>query len=76
MTTAYDAKGLKIGRFDGKFVYDLENTKCYWVDDNEVFSISRHHREDDLSKRTHIKIADISDGTAITPDGNTLFTLK
>lgn len=76
MTKVYSNDGLEIGQFDGRFVYDRAGTRCYWIDDNEVFSLPPVELEDDLSVRAAIKVAVLTDGVAIDPDGASVFSLN
>ena len=76
MTTVYDSEGHEIGQFDGRFVYDRTSTKCYWIDDGEVFSMPPIHLESGSSTRAAIKVADLTNGVAIDSDGATVFSLQ
>lgn len=76
MTPVYDCEGNEMGQFDGRFVYDRMGTKCYWIDDREVFSMPPIHRENELGSRAAIKVAVLSDRVAIDSEGATVFTLQ
>ena len=76
MTSVYDSEGYEIGLFDGRFVYDRLGTKCYWIDDGEVFSMPPIHLEREPSTRAAIKIADLINGTAVDPHDAIVFSLR
>lgn len=75
MTTVYNNEGNEVGQYDGKFVYDPIGTKCYWIEDGEVFSMPPTHRENELSSRANIKVATLINGLAIDSDGVAVFAL-
>lgn len=75
MIPVYDSDGMKVGQYDGRFVYSDIGERLYWIDDGEVFSIFPINREVELGVRANIKIADLTDGVAIDSKGATIFTL-
>jgi len=75
MTKVYDSKGNEIGQFDGRFVYGSIGEKCYWINDEDVFSMPPINRENELGGRANIWIANLSGKVAIDLEGATLFTL-
>ena len=76
MKTVYDSVGGELGKFDGRFVFDSADTKRYWIDGNEVFSMPPLDLDGQSSVRAAIKVADLIDGVAIDSDGTTVFRLS
>lgn len=75
MTPVCDSEGNRIGRFDGRFVYDKSGKKIYWIDGQDVFSVPATDREYKLGARASIKIADLVHRAAVDSEGVTIFTL-
>lgn len=75
MIKVHDSDGNDIGHYDGRFVYDRIGTKCYWIEEGEVFSLPPIDRGEEPGTRAAIKIATLTDGVALDDQGKTIFTL-
>ena len=76
MTLVFDAQRNEIGHFYGKFVYDRNGGKIYWIEDGEVFSLPFRDGDCQLKNRPSIKLGNLIDGVASSTEGDVIFFLE
>lgn len=75
MIKVHDSEGNDIGQYDGRFVYDRNGEKRYWIEGGDVFSIPQMDRKDGQGARANVQVATLAGRVAIDEDGVTVFTL-
>lgn len=74
MRKVYNRFGDEVGLFNGRFVFDEDGEKLYWVEEKDVFCVPGKDTETHLAHPPYIGIGGFDGEVAIDSDGEIIFS--